>query len=133
MWHHEVRDHEVRSGLPKKVEPFHAVARLNHGVTSEFQGVSQQAADEVLVLYEEDARQWTPPSGVLLPAPFDALVHRVDENADVGGLVQHVIGAGGQRVGQEGTVPVTITIGTSCRWASPRIRVISSTPPILCN
>src|SRR5688572_5720004 len=38
-------------------------------------------------------------SGILLAAPFDALAHCVDENGHVDGLIQHVIGAGGQRGG----------------------------------
>ena len=55
LWHHDVRDHQVRAGLPKEVEAFLAVARFDHGVALEFQVLPQQGADGVVVLNEEDA------------------------------------------------------------------------------
>ena len=39
-----------------------------------------------------------------MSVPFNALRNGGDDNGHVGGLVQHVICAGGQRVGQDGTV-----------------------------
>jgi hypothetical protein len=42
-------------------------------------------------------------SGVLMPAPFDALAHRDYQSGHVGGLIQNVIRAGGRGGGHYGT------------------------------
>ena len=53
--HHEVRDYQVRTGLPKEVESLPPIARFNHGVPGQGEKLRQRGAEGVVVLDQEDS------------------------------------------------------------------------------
>ena len=53
--HHKVRDHQVRTGPPKEVEPVPPIARFNHGVPNQGEKLGQHGAEGVVVLDQEDS------------------------------------------------------------------------------
>ena len=54
VWHHHVRDHQVRAGPPKEVEPS-GIARFDDRVANMLQNSAQRGADGVVVVDEEDS------------------------------------------------------------------------------